>query len=118
MGRVLRAGVAVSAATLLAGYVVALVSDPGMFGSRAVEHGHLTARAVFPHSLAAIWDGIGRGRGEAIIVAGLLVLLLTPVAGLVAAAVAFARRRDWLFAAISATVLSVILGSFVIGWLA
>lgn len=118
VGRVLRAGVAVSAAILVAGYVVAFASDPGMFGSHAVEHGHLAARAAFPHSLAAIWDGIGRGRGEAIIVAGVLVLLLTPVAGLVASAVAFARRRDWLFAAISATVLSVILGSFVIGWLA
>ena len=49
--------------------------------------------------------------------AGLLALILTPVAGLVTGAVAFARRRDWLFTAISATVLAVILGSFVIGWL-
>ncbi len=118
VGRVLRAGVAVSAAILLAGYVVAFVSDPGMFGSHAVEHGHLAARAAFPHSLAAIWDGIGRGRGEAIIVAG--VARSAPDSGRRArgSAVAFARRRDWLFAAISATVLSVILGSFVIGWLA
>jgi uncharacterized membrane protein len=49
-------------------------------------------------------------------VAGLLVLILTPVAGLVTSAVAFARRRDWLFTAIVAAVLSVILGSFVLGW--
>jgi uncharacterized membrane protein len=102
---------------LLAGYIVGLVSDPGTFGSRTVEHAHLAARAAFPHSLAAVGSGIGHGSAEAIIVAGLLALILTPVAGLATGAVAFARRRDWLFASISATVLTVILGSFLIGWL-
>ena len=109
VGRVLHAGVLVSAAILL--------GDPAAFGSHAVEQAHLRASASFPHSFVAVWDGIGRGSGEAIIVAGVLVLILTPVAGLVTSAVAFARRRDWLFTAISASVLSVILGSFLIGWL-
>jgi uncharacterized membrane protein len=62
-----------------------------------------------------VWDGIWRGSWEAIIVAGLLVLILTPVAGLVTSAVAFARRRDRLFTAISTSVLSVILVSFLLG---
>ena len=116
VGRVLRAGVGVSAATLLCGYVVTVVSAPGMFGSHAVERAHLAGRAAFPHSPIAIWDGIGRGSGEAVIVAGVLLLIMTPVAGLVASAVAFARRHDYLFAGISATVLSIVLGSFLIGW--
>jgi uncharacterized membrane protein len=115
---VLRAGVVVSAATLIIGYVIFVVSDPGMFGSRAVERAHLAARAAFPHSPVAIWDGIGRGSGEAVVVAGVLLLIMTPVAGLLTSAVAFARRRDYLFAGISATVLLVILGSFLTGWLA
>ena len=117
VGRMLHAGVLVSAAILLTGYLVGLVGDPAAFGSHAVEQAHLRASASFPHSFVAVWDGIGRGSGEAIIVAGVLVLILTPVAGLVTSAVAFARRRDWLFTAISASVLSVILGSFLIGWL-
>lgn len=117
VGRVLRVGVIASAALLVGGYLVGIFSDPATFGSVAVERAHLSARASFPHSLAAVWGGIGRGSGEAIIVAGVLLLILTPVAGLVTSAVAFARRRDFLFSAISVAVLTVILGSFLIGWL-
>ena len=117
MGKTLRGGVSLAAALLLTGYVVGVVTEPGVFGSHAVEQAHLAARARFPHSLAAMWDGIGHGSGEAIIVAGILVLILTPVAGLITSAVAFARRRDWLFTVMSAAVLSVILGSFALGWL-
>jgi uncharacterized membrane protein len=117
VGKVLHAGVLVSASILMTGYLVGLVGDPAAFGSHAAEQAHLAARAGFPHSFVAVWDGIGRGKGEAMIAAGLLVLILTPVAGLLTSAVAFARRRDWLFTAISATVLSVILGSFLLGWL-
>jgi len=117
VGKVLRAGVLVSAAVLLTGYLVGLVAEPALFGSHAVEQAHLAAKAGFPHSFAAVLSGIGHGSSEAIIVAGVLLLILTPVAGLLTSALAFARRRDWLFTAISATVLSVILGSFLFGWL-
>ena len=86
-----------SAAILLTGYVVGLIGDPASFGSHAVEQAHLAGRAGFPHSFTAVWHGIMRGSGEAIIVAGVLLLILTPVAGLLTSAVAFARRRDWLF---------------------
>jgi len=117
VGRVLRIGVLVSAALLVVGYVVGVVSDLPAYTSHAVEQAHLHARASFPHSFVAVVDGIGRGSGEAIIVAGVLLLIMTPVAGLITSAVAFARRRDWLFTTISLTALTVILGSFVIGWL-
>lgn len=118
MGRVLHAGVFASATILLSGYVVGLVVDRGLYSSPVVEQAHLAGKAGYPHSLLAVWDGIWRGSIEAIIVAGVLVLILTPVAGLITSAVAFARRRDWLFTAISATVLCVIFGSFLIGWAA
>ena len=90
MGKVLRVGVLVSAAILLTGYVVGLVGDPASFGSHAVEQAHLAGRTGFPHSFTAVWHGIRRGSGEAIIVAGVLLLILTPVAGLLTSAVAFA----------------------------
>jgi uncharacterized membrane protein len=114
---VLQLGVFASMALLVSGYLLGLFSDPAAYGSHAVEQAHLQARASFPHSFAAVWSGIGHGSGESIIVAGVLVLILTPVAGLFTSALAFARRRDWLFGAIATTVLVVILGSFVIGWL-
>ena len=118
VGRVLHTGVLVSASILVTGYVVALARHRAMFASHAVEQANLAARASFPHSFGAVISGIGRGDSDAIIVAGVLALILTPVAGLLTAAVAFARRGDWLFTAISATVLAVILGSFLLGSLA
>jgi uncharacterized membrane protein len=117
VARVLRAGVLASATLIVTGYLVGLVADPALLGSRAVERAHLSARASFPHSFMGLWSAIGHGSGEAIIVAGVLLLILTPVAGLLTGGVAFARRGDWTFGAISATVLTIILGSFVIGWL-
>ena len=116
VGKVLRAGVLTSAGIVLVGYLVGLIREPAAFSSLA-EQAHLRARASFPHSFAAVGDGISRGNGEAIIVAGILLLILTPVAGVVTSAVAFGRRRDWLFTIISAGVVSVILGSFLLGWL-
>ncbi len=117
MGKVLRVGVLVSAAMLVSGYFLALVRDRTAFNSHVAEQAHLAGHAGFPHSFAAVWDGIARGSGQALIVAGVLAVILTPVAGLVTSAVAFARRRDWLFTSISALVLTIILGSFVYGWL-
>jgi uncharacterized membrane protein len=115
---VLRDGVLASAAILVTGYLVGIVREPGVFASRAAERAHLAGRASFPHSFGAVWDGVVHANGEAVIVLGVLCLILTPVAGLVAGALAFARRGDWLFAAISATVLAVIMCSFVLGSLA
>lgn len=118
VGKVLRDGVLVSASILVIGYVLGLVREPGVFTSRVAERAHLAARASFPHSFGAVWEGVVHTNGEAVIVLGVLALILTPVAGLVAGAIAFARRGDWLFATISATVLAVIMCSFVLGSLA
>jgi uncharacterized membrane protein len=51
----------------------------------------------------------------ALVSLGLVVLLATPAARVVALAIAYARRREWSFAAIALTVLSVLVLSFVIG---
>ena len=80
-------------------------SDPAPSARSAVEQAHLAGRARFPHSLAAVGTGSGAAAVRRSSSPGCSCLILTPVAGLVTSAVAFARRRDWLFAAISATVL-------------
>jgi uncharacterized membrane protein len=115
VGRVLRAGVAISATMLAAGYVVALLRSPRRLTSHVVERAHLAGNVPFPHSFPALWDALGHGSGDAVIVLGILLLILTPVAGLVAAVVGFAVRRDWMFAAISLTVLLVITTSAIVG---
>lgn len=118
VGKVLHTGVLASGAILLTGYVVGLARESATFRSAATEQAHLAGKATYPHSFVAVWDGLAHGSSEAIIVAAMLMLILTPVAGLLTAAVAFARRGDWLFTAISAIVLAVICASFLLGALA
>lgn len=53
--------------------------------------------------------------GHMIIRIGLFVLLLTPVARVVASVVEYTSDRDWLFASLTFTVLVIILGSVLVG---
>ncbi len=46
---------------------------------------------------------------------GLFVLLLTPVARVVASVFEYVRDRDWLFASLTFTVLAIVLGSLLYG---
>lgn len=47
--------------------------------------------------------------------AGLIILIATPVARVVASVIEYTAERDWLFAALTLTVLAVLLGSLLIG---
>jgi uncharacterized membrane protein len=53
--------------------------------------------------------------GHMIISIGLFVLLLTPVARVVASVVEYTSHRDWLFASLTFIVLVIILGSVLVG---
>jgi uncharacterized membrane protein len=55
---------------------------------------------------------------ETVIRVGLFVLLLTPVARVVASVVEYTTDRDWLFAALTFIVLAIVIGSLLIGILA
>jgi uncharacterized membrane protein len=116
VGRVLRVGTVVSAATVVAGYVVGFIASQPHFGRYGLDRVQINARGGFAHSLVALGRGVSQGKGEAIIAAGVLLVVLTPVAGVVTSAVAFVRRGDRVFGAIAVGVVAVIFGSFLIGW--
>jgi uncharacterized membrane protein len=69
---------------------------------------HEASIADMPRALAAIEPG---GFFEL----GLLVLVATPVARVVALGVGFARRREWLFVSFSAVVLTVLVLGAILG---
>lgn len=88
---VLRLGVGVSAALLLAGVILGLAAPPG-------EHLHVSSvRAIVP-SLRSL-------EPSSLIHAGLLMLMLTPIARVVAVLVEFIRRRELPFVLVSIGVL-------------
>lgn len=63
----------------------------------------------FVHSASGIWHGILTLRGRAIIQAGIILLIATPVIRVLFSAVGFILEKDWLYTGITLLVLGIIL---------
>lgn len=97
----LRSGVAASALLLLAGIVAGLRQSPPMLLS--------------PREVWSMGADLAAFRAEALIHAGLLLLMATPVARVVVVAWNFVRRKESAFAVISIGVLLLLIGSVIFG---
>lgn len=103
MSLVLRVGVAAAAALVAVGGIAYLIQD----GRRETHYGHFAgARSLT--TPAAIVHGALALDPTAIIALGLVVLVLTPVARVVFALLAFAEQRDRLYVVFSLIVLAVL----------
>ncbi|MGD9634012.1 MAG: DUF1634 domain-containing protein, partial [Pirellulales bacterium] len=71
--------------------------------------------AAFPRTLSEVAAGAAAFRGQAIIVAGLLILIATPVVRVAISVLVFLEQRDYTFALITATVLTILIISFALG---
>ena len=103
MSLVLRAGVAAAALLVAIGGVAYLVRD----GAQKARYGHFTGVRSLT-TPAAIVHGALALDPAAIIALGLIVLVLTPVARVVFALLAFGEQRDRLYVLFSLIVLSVL----------
>lgn len=107
LGRVLRAGVILAAAVVLAGAAIYLVRhghEQPMYHVFRGEPGDLRSiRGIVSDTLAA------RGRG--IIQLGLLLLIATPIARVVFSVAGFVRQRDWMYVLVTSVVLALLLYS-------
>ncbi len=111
----LRTGVTLSVMVVIVGLVFSFLHHPDYVRSKSAL-GRLTdADAVYPHRLRDVAAQIGEGRGQAIVMLGLLMLIATPVARVAFSIVAFAVERDRLYVTITAIVLALLVISFVIG---
>jgi uncharacterized membrane protein len=105
IGNLLRFGVMLSAAVVLAGAVLYLrkygytLADYRIF--RGEPNDLREAHGIVADALA------GRGRG--VIQFGLLLLIATPVARVAFSLFAFAMEKDWLYVGVTAVVLSLLL---------
>jgi uncharacterized membrane protein len=79
------------------------------------DRGSRTSSLAPLDSLAAVWQGLQMGNPLAVIMAGLLVLLATPVLRVAVSVVAFALEGDLRYVTITFLVLLVLLASFVLG---
>jgi uncharacterized membrane protein len=104
---VLRGGVLLSAGVILLGVI--------LFYIRYAANSHSVYTQTYPHSLGGVVQGVTHGNPLALIALGLLILLATPTLRVVISIVTFAIERDWLYTAITALVLLILLVSFLLG---
>ncbi|MGD9996705.1 MAG: DUF1634 domain-containing protein [Ilumatobacteraceae bacterium] len=112
---VLRVGVLISVALVVAGTIVTFVHHHEYVSDPSSLDGVVEPGAGFPRTLAGVASGIADGRGQAIVSLGLLVLVATPVIRVAVSIVAFAQRRDRIFVTITSIVLALLLASFALG---
>ncbi|MBW4699276.1 MAG: DUF1634 domain-containing protein [Aphanocapsa lilacina HA4352-LM1] len=107
MGLLLRTGVLISAAIVAVGGGLYLAGE----GASIPDYGVFHSEPDELRSLFAIVESARALDSRGLMQLGLLVVLATPVAGVVLELVTFARRRNILYVGIAAIVLAVLLHS-------
>lgn len=111
----LRAGVVASLVLVVLGTAVTFLHHPQYVTSQTDLARLSSPGAAFPRTLAEVAAGIAAFRGQAIVVAGLLVLILTPVLRVAISVLVFIEDRDPPFVLITATVFTLLVISFLLG---
>ena len=112
----LRVGVVTSLLVVLTGTVISFVHHREYLRSTEPLRRLTTpGGAAFPHNVHEVWRGVKEGRGQAIVVVGLLLLIATPVMRVAVSVFAFVYERDPAFVLITSIVLLLLLLSFVLG---
>jgi uncharacterized membrane protein len=107
MGNLLRTGVVLAAAVVLAGGILFLARHGSETADRRTFHGE-PAELRQPVSII---DGAFQLDARALIQAGLLILIATPVARVAFSVATFALRREWIYVGLTVFVLAVLLYS-------
>ncbi|WP_088809846.1 MULTISPECIES: DUF1634 domain-containing protein [Listeria] len=104
VGGLLRIGVLVSAAIIILGLGLYMVTgESGYPGS------------TYPTSFTAIFSGLAALKPFAIMMFGLLCLIFTPVFRVIVSLFTFLKEKDYLYVGITGIVLFILLISFLIG---
>ena len=111
LGHLLRAGVLLAAAFVIAGGVLYLVRH----GGEAPAYGQFRSEPSEYRSVAGVLRGAFGFQGRGIIQLGLLLLIATPIARVALAGLGFLRRADWKYVIISTFVLVLLLFGLVSG---
>ena len=111
----LRTGVLLSVGIIIVGTVITFVHHPEYVSSPPAL-GILTAPSSrFLNTISGVVAGVRRGSGQAIVMAGLLLLIATPVARVALSIVVFIIERDRLYAVMTTVVLLILLIAFALG---
>jgi uncharacterized membrane protein len=111
IGWVLRIGVFVSMIVVFIGGVIYL----SRHSSEHIDYHEFKGVPDFVHTLPGICKGILDGRGRAIIQAGIILLIATPVVRIIFSAIGFMIEKDYLYVGITLLVLFIIVAGMLTG---
>lgn len=111
MGSLLRGGVILSSIIVLFGGIIYIYRH----GSEMPEYRTFNEGNSIYHTVKNIFKGVFAFKGKAIIQLGILVLIATPIARIIFSLVGFLIEKDYLYVAITFIVLTIIIGSLVMG---
>lgn len=111
IGWILRIGVLVSMLIAIIGGVIYVYRH----GQEHVSYVQFKGVPDFVYTPAGIWHGIWQTRGRAIIQAGIVLLIFTPVLRVIVSGIGFLIEKDYLYTGISALVLFIIILSALTG---
>lgn len=109
MGRLLQVGVLLASVVVLAGGAFYVHAHLGT----AVDYRTFAGEPSGLRTPKGLWHLLMQGNSAAIIQAGVILLIATPVARVIFAVVGFALERDRLYIAVSLTVLAVLMASLI-----
>lgn len=109
VGNLLRVGVLLAAAVVLAGGILFLARH----GGGPADYSRFRGEPTTLRSLSGILEGALAERGRGIIQLGLLILVATPVARVAFTAAAFAVERDRTYVLVALLVLALLLVSLI-----
>jgi len=111
IGWVLRAGVIISMFVVVFGGIVYLYRH----GHEVRDYSQFKGVPDFVHSFSGVIGGIITFKGRAIIQAGIVLLILTPVIRVIFSAIGFLIEKDYLYVGLTLIVLLVIIAGMLTG---
>jgi uncharacterized membrane protein len=105
IGNLLRAGVLISTLVVLAGGMLFLAHH----GTTPADHHIFRGEPQYLRTVAGVVGSAVKMDSRAIIQLGLLLLVLTPIARVIFAAISFALEKDFVYVAVSLIVLAVLM---------
>ncbi len=111
----LRGGVLLSIAIVIAGLAFTFIHHPQYVTSKT-ELGQLTSpTAVYPHTIREVIAQTAAGHGQAMVMLGLLLLIATPIARVAFSVAGFIKEGDRVYVAITVLVLALLIVSLFFG---
>ena len=111
IGWILRAGVALSLGIVFIGGIIFVYRH----GHSIPDYRVFKGVPYFIRSPDGVINGILNGKGQAIIQAGIILLIATPIIRVAFSAIGFVIEKDYLYTVITLVVLLILIGSMLYG---